>query len=251
MISSTRSSESASRSSWKEASSVMSASSIPSCSVRTSLTRSKTSSRDAAMSPHLWISGAEARRSYSLDRPGKPCCEPPDDVVVHSTGGQPDGVGDGGPRRVAVRDDGQAAEAEQVRAAVRVGVEALPQPSGSGTDEEPADGAARIGGDLLAECVEQRGDRPLEELERDVPGEAVGDDDVGRAAEDVAALAVATEVEVARGEELMRLERELVALLRLLADGEQAHFQVGHAEDLLGEDGAHGRELDEVLRARV
>src|SRR5205823_77162 len=84
--------------------------------------------------------------------------------------------------RVAVRDDGQAAEAEQVRAAVRVGVEALPQPSGSGTDEEPADGAARIGGDLLAECVEQRGDRPLEELERDVPGEAVGDDDVGRAA---------------------------------------------------------------------
>src|SRR6478735_10672116 len=52
MISSTRSSESASRSSWNDASSVMSASSIPSCSVSTSLTRSKTSSRDAAMSPH-------------------------------------------------------------------------------------------------------------------------------------------------------------------------------------------------------
>src|ERR1700751_4769177 len=151
MISSTRSSESASRSSWKDASSVMSPSSIPSCTVRTSLTRSKTSSRDAAMSPHLWISGAEARRSYSLDRPGKPRCEPPDDVVLDPAGGQPDRVRDRSPRRVAVRDDGEAAKPEQVRAAVRVRVEALPQPSGSRTDEEGADGAARVGGDLLAE----------------------------------------------------------------------------------------------------
>src|SRR6266516_2014545 len=54
-ISSTRSSESATRSSWNEASSVISPSTTPSCSVRTSFTRSKTSSRDAAMSPHVGV----------------------------------------------------------------------------------------------------------------------------------------------------------------------------------------------------
>src|SRR5690348_16368770 len=139
MISSTRSSESASRSSWNEASSVISLSSIPSCSVRTSLTRSKTSSRDAAMSPHLWFRGLKAGRSYSLHRPGKPGCEPSDDVVLDAAAGQPDRVRDRGVRGVPVGDDGEAAQAEQIGAAVRVGIEALAQPPGSGPDEEAAD----------------------------------------------------------------------------------------------------------------
>ena len=64
-------------------------------------------------------------------------------------------------------------------------------------------------------------DRPLERLQRDVAREAVADDDVGLAVEQVAALGVAGEVEIARGEQLVRLERELVPLLRLLADREQ------------------------------
>src|SRR5207249_4345336 len=98
MISSTRSSESASRSSWKEASSLMSPSSTPSCSVSTSLTRSKTSSRDAAMSPHVGVGVVEGR-------------------------------------------------------------------------------------DLLAERLEQVLDRALEQLQRDVPREAVGHDHVGRTRE--------------------------------------------------------------------
>ena len=49
----------------------------------------------------------------------------------------------------------------------------------------------------------------------------------------------------------MRLERQLVALLGLLADREQAHLGVRHLEDLLRKDRAHVPELDEVLRAIV
>ena len=47
--------------------------------------------------------------------------------------------------------------------------------------------------------------------------------------------------------ELVRLDRQLVALLVLLADGEQAHVRTLHAEDLLCEHRAHVGELEEVL----
>src|SRR5204863_1277861 len=133
MISSTRSSESASRSSWKEASSVISLSSIPSCSVRTSLTRSKTSCLDAAMSPLLAVGPQKRADSNSLlranlfRRPGlraQADGQPPDDVVLDSAGSQPDRVRDRAPRGVAVRDHDDAADAEQICAAVGVRVEA-------------------------------------------------------------------------------------------------------------------------------
>src|SRR5207302_2279395 len=97
----------------------------------------------------------------------------------------------------------------------------------------------------------QRPDRPLDRLERDVPGEAVGDEDVGRAFEDVAALCIAAEVEIGRRQQLVRLESQLVSLLRLLADREQAYLRAGDLEDLLGEDRAHRRELEQVLRAAI
>ena len=49
----------------------------------------------------------------------------------------------------------------------------------------------------------------------------------------------------------MGLERELVALLGLLADREQAHVRLGHAQDLLREDGAHVAELEQVVGSGV
>ena len=64
---------------------------------------------------------------------------------------------------------------------------------------------------------------PSTELEGHVAGEAVGDKDVGGAFEDVAAFGIAAEIEIGRREQLARLERELVPLLRLLADGEEAY----------------------------
>src|SRR5215211_6967224 len=84
MISSTRSSESASRSSWKDASSVISFSSTPSCSASISLTRSKTSSRDANRLSLLFsLSGRGARRCYTV---GEAVGEP----LPHSSGCAPD-----------------------------------------------------------------------------------------------------------------------------------------------------------------
>ena len=55
----------------------------------------------------------------------------------------------------------------------------------------------------------------------------------------------------ARAEELVRLERQLVALLVLLADRHQPDLRPLDAEDLLGEDRAHVRELEQVLGAGV
>ena len=126
-----------------------------------------------------------------------------------------------------MRDHDEPAQAEEVGAAVRVGIETRAQPPRSGADEEPAEGSGRAGRDLLAQRVEQGANRPLDRLERDVAGEAVGDEDVGGALEDVAALGVAAEVELGGGEQLVRLERELVPLLRLLADREQPHARAG------------------------
>ena len=68
-------------------------------------------------------------------------------------------------------------------------------------------------GDLLAEGIEELPDRPFEQLEGDVAGEAVGHDDIRGEAEQLARLGVAREVEPALAEQRVRLERELVALL--------------------------------------
>src|SRR5205085_5719130 len=128
-------------------------------------------------------------------------------------GREADRVRDRTPRRGAVGDDDEAAEAEQIGAAVGVGIEPPAEPIRRRPDQETAELAARRGRDLLAERVEERLDRPLEELQADVAGEAVGDDDVGGAGEELAALDVALEAQVALGEEPVRLERELVPLL--------------------------------------
>jgi hypothetical protein len=173
------------------------------------------------------------------------------DAVLDASGREADRVRDRRPGRVPVGDHREAAQPQKVGAAVRVGVEPRAEPPGGGPDQQAAELAARAGGDLLPERVEQLLDRPLEQLERDVAGEPVANHDVGGEAQELPRLHVAGEVEPGLSQERVSLERELVALLVLLADREQAHLGVAAVEDLLGEDGAHVRELDEVLGARV
>src|SRR5262245_8496471 len=136
--------------------------------------------------------------------------------MLDASSGQADCVRDRRRRRAAVRDHGLSAQAEEVRAAVGVRVEPLAQTARRGPDQEAADLAASRGADLVADALEDRRDRALEELEADVAGEPVANDDVAGLAQDVPALDVAAEVEVALGEQRVRLERELVALLGLL-----------------------------------
>src|SRR4051794_18607359 len=129
MMSSTRSRESASRSSWNDASAVISDSSMPSCSVKTSFTRSKTSSRDAAITPHSYSKGPKARRSYTGSGAGPGptalalrhvALEPPHDVVLDAPCGESDRVRNGAPGRVAVGDNDDSAHPEEIGAAVRL-----------------------------------------------------------------------------------------------------------------------------------
>ena len=92
---------------------------------------------------------------------------------------------------------------------------------GRGSDEEPAEPPARCRLELGAQRLEDAPDRSLERLQRDVPREPVRDDDVRVALEQPPALGVPRERERARAQELVRLQRELVSLLVLLADRQQ------------------------------
>ena len=106
-----------------------------------------------------------------------------DDPVLDAAGREADRIRDRAAGGVPVRDDREAAEAQEVGASVCVGVEAGAQPAGGRTDQQAAELAPSGRPDLIAQLGEQLADRPLEELQRDVAGEAVGDDDVGRASE--------------------------------------------------------------------
>src|SRR5919109_2104606 len=158
MISSTRSSESASRSSWKDASSVTSASSTPSCSTSTSLTRSKTSSREAAMSPLLAVgfSGSEDANTLLRGIHGQTVAEPGDDSVLDTARCKSDRVGDRAARGVAMSDDDEAPQPEEIRPSVGLRVEAGPEAPGGRADEQSADLAARTLADFVPQPVEHR-----------------------------------------------------------------------------------------------
>src|SRR3954451_2881660 len=227
MISSTRSSESASRSSWNEASSVISFSSTPSCSTSTSLTLSATSSREAAISlsylPFVQWPGRTADATTLPRGRCNPVGEPGGNALHHllrgALGGQGDRVRDRGPRAVSMGDHGQAAEPEEIGAAVGLGIETLAQFLGCRPDQQPTGLPARGRGDLCAEGLEEGLDRPLHELQRHVSGEAVADDDVSGMREELPALDVSDEIQGALFEERVGLAHEAVSLLRLLPDG--------------------------------
>src|SRR6187551_1444375 len=132
MISSTRSSESASRSSWNEASSVISFASTPSCSTSTSLTLSAISSREAAISfSYLPFVQGPGGTADATTLPGFRCnplrearAQALDHLSGRALGPERDRVSDRLPGAVPARDHGEPAEAEKIGAAVRVRIEA-------------------------------------------------------------------------------------------------------------------------------
>jgi hypothetical protein len=99
--------------------------------------------------------------------------EPADDIVLHSARRQTDRVRDRLPARVAVRDDREAAEAEEIGAAVGVRIEPCPEAPGGRPDQQTAEPAASRRGDFLTERVEELADgntvikpKPREESRR-------------------------------------------------------------------------------------
>src|SRR5688572_22169205 len=149
-----------------------------------------------------------------------------EDVRVHllldEGRGRADRAADGARRRAAVADEDDAVDAEQRRAAVLGVVELLLQALEGGPHEERAELRLEVATDLLARALGNVADHGLGQLEHHVAGEAVGDDHVHLAPQDVPALDVADEVHVRRlGQQAVRLLAELVALARLLADRQE------------------------------
>src|SRR5262245_61231761 len=146
MISSTRSSESAFMSSWKEASSRTSPGSTPSCSTRIVRMSSVTFSRSTKLpfarplpctraevggQPNNWVrtprDSPERRLSYRRAAAADPGLELRHQALADPASGHPEGVGDAPSCGAAVADDGEPPHPEQVGAAVLVGVDALGQ----------------------------------------------------------------------------------------------------------------------------
>src|SRR3712207_1764662 len=141
-----------------------------------------------------------ARRTASTRRPRglrrQALRQALDDGSACALRGEPDRVLDRSAGGITVRDHDETAQAEKVGAAVGIGIETGTQAPRCGADEQAAELAARRRGDLRAQARERGGDPALERLQGDIAGEAVADDDVGRAGEEVAPLDVAGEADV-------------------------------------------------------
>jgi hypothetical protein len=156
-----------------------------------------------------------------------------------------------------VRDDDAAAEAEQRRAAVGLGVEPvaeLPEPATLQHRAEPGGARPR---ERAAQFGRREPHRPFERLQRHVAGEPVGDDHVDSAGHQIAALDVPGEAERQRaalrfrGEQFVRAAGQHVSLAGLGADGQQSDLRRRDPERDLGVGHAELPELDEHLRLGV
>src|SRR5437867_8168199 len=132
-------------------------------------------------------------------------------------------------------DDRDARDAQKRGGYVLVVVEAMPELLYAGVRERRGDLAERSAEDVTANADLDDIERALEAFGEHVAGEAIAERDVGEAAEHVAPFDVPVEVHIARGEQRVRLEPDLVALFRLLADVDETDRRPLRAVHLLHE----------------
>src|SRR5207302_1731532 len=104
---------------------------------------------------------------------------------------------------------------------------------------------------FLSEHGGKRFDQAFAQLERDVAGEAIADNDVDFTFENVPAFHVTDKVQRRQLEGLERLFGQLVSLCVLFADGQQTNARPANAEDGAGINITHDGELLEVVRLAV
>src|SRR5690606_24461210 len=169
------------------------------------------------------------------------------DVTQHASSdrltGHADRVLDRARRGLAVTDDGDAVDPEQRRPAVLRVI------------QYPRDPLQVHLGPLLLqlpgdELVDETRDG-LVELQQHIAGEAIRDQNVADAGDDVATLDVAHEIEPAPLQEAVGLHGELIPLLRLLSDVQEADPRARTAQHVLRVHGAQASELEEVAGLAV
>src|SRR5690349_590203 len=119
---------------------------------------------------------------------------------------------------MAVTDDRERADTEQRRTAALSVVDTLPE-APEGVAASGIVGERRT--ELLAQHVLDELDEAFADLERDVAREAIADDDVGLAGEEIARFEVADEVQTGISQEPMRVTNELGAFAGFFADRQQ------------------------------
>src|SRR5438067_173221 len=138
----------------------------------------------------------------------------------------------------AVADEADTVHAEQRRGAVLLPVDARAQPAERALEEQRAEHRERVPLDLAADRAAEERCRALGGFQQHVAREAVGDDHVAGALEEVAAFDRPDEVHVPRSlEERQHLLHELVPLALLLADREQSDPRVLVPEEITREAG--------------
>ena len=141
-------------------------------------------------------------------------------------------------------------QAEQERAALRLGVDRVAQPAERRPQQQPAGLRARARRRRLAHRAQQRVRGPLHHLEEHVAGEAVGHDHVGLARADREALDVAGEgraPSAAPASAACAARTSSVPFVGSVAVGQQRDARALEPDHGLHERRAHVRELDEVL----
>ena len=145
-----------------------------------------------------------------------------------------------------------AAQPEQDRAAGRVGVQFAPQAAERRSQQQPAERGERAGAGGVADGAGDCLRRPLHQLQGDVAGKAVGDDDVGLGGRKVAALDVADEVDPSAPASSScastTSSRPFPASSPTVSRPTRGSLD---AEHRLAEGGAEEGELDQVLGAHV
>ena len=166
-------------------------------------------------------------------------------------GGDAHGIADHASRGAAVRDEDGAANAEQRRTPQSLVVETLPDAADAGAHEEVADRTPRRAPELGAQGREDEARQALEELDGHVADRGIADDHIGQVRDEILALDVADETQVAGRDEGRGVLDPLLPLAALLADGQQRDGGLMDAEYLFAEDGAHARVLRQVVSARI
>ena len=147
-----------------------------------------------------------------------------------------------------MRDHDDAAQAEEVAAARRLGVEPRPQAaSPPGRIRRPPSFPRVVDSSSERSATSRLRIVPSRVLRATLPVKPSHTITSASPSSKRAPFDVALEVERARLEQRVGVERQLIPLLGLLADREQAHPGPVDPEHLLREDRAHVAELEQVL----